>query len=254
MRIPSRGYFVILFNGRSGSSHIVSCLNSHPHAVTYGEMFPGKSRDEQVSLVEAMIAGQPLEALTDAALPNRFRHPQTGKGTRFDAVGLKTKPGDLADREWFSSFLRAHHFKVVHLSRDNHVKRALSMIGCRILRQNTGLFNAVEPDQVLGSLQVDPDALFAECQKAEGAEIRLAAYVDSLGLTTHHMTYESLLEDETSSFRNLLDFLGLEPAPLQGRIHKNLNDNLRDAIRNFDEVAARFAGSRHEALLLDSCR
>ena len=252
MRIPGHGFFVILFTGRSGSSHIVSCLNSHPHAVTYGEMFPGKSFEQQAALMRSMIAGQPLESLTGRALPDRFRHPRTGKGERFDAVGLKTKPGDLADRVWFSAFLREHDFKVVHLSRSNTVKHALSMLGCKILHKEIGLFNAVEPQHVMGGFDVDPEVLLEKCRLAQLAEARLAEYVDSLGLKTHRMTYESLLADESASFRNLLAFLGLECIPLQGKIHKNLNDNLRDAIRNFDEVAARFAGTSFEAQLLET--
>jgi len=249
MRIPDQGFFVILFTGRSGSSHIVSCLNSHPHGVTYGEMFPGQSLQCQVALMEAMLAGIPLENLSKHALPERFRHADTGTGDRFNAVGFKTKPGDVADIDWFSAFLREHQFKVVHLSRANHVKKALSGLGCKILHKNIGLFNAVAPEQVLGSLLVDPALLLEKCKQAEAAENKLGAYVTSLELPSLAMSYESLLADEDAVFGNLLDFVGLERLPLRGKIHKNLKNDPRESISNFDEVAAGFAGTRFESQL-----
>lgn len=104
---------MILFCGRSGSSHIVSSLNSHPHVVTYGEMFHGKPVDRQDSLMEALLAGVPMETLDHEALPERYRHDHTGVNERIDAVGLKTKPGDVADLDRFSALLREHRFKVV---------------------------------------------------------------------------------------------------------------------------------------------
>lgn len=225
----------------------MSSLNSHPHAVVYGEMFPGQSYERQRHLMEALIAGKPLEKLSARALPERFRHPGTGTGTRCDAVGFKTKLRDVADAGWFGSFLREHRFKAVHLRRLNRVKHALSLIGCRALREQTGLFNAVAPEQTLGSLAVDPEVLLENCRRADADEREAAAYAEALGLETHRITYESLVADEAGVFSELLRFLGLEPFELKSKIYKNIKDDLREAIRNFDEVAARLAGTPYES-------
>lgn len=152
----------------------MSSLNSHPHAVAYGEMFPGQSHKRQRHLLEAMIAGKPLEQLSARALPERFRHPYTGTGARCDAVGFKTKLGDVADKSWFAAFVREHRFRVVHLRRLNRVKHALSMIGARMLHQKTGLFNAADPKQTPGGLDVDANLLLEKCHRADLLEKKVS--------------------------------------------------------------------------------
>lgn len=71
--------------------------------------------------------------------------------------------------------------------------------------------------------------------------------MESLGLETHQITYESLVADESGVFSDLQDCLGLEPFELKSKIYKNIKDDLREAIWNFDEVAARLAGTPCES-------
>ena len=63
-----------------------------------------------------------------------------------------------------------------------------------------------------------------------------------------HLDYEDLLADPTAVFHQLLAYLGLPPAPIQGTTLKNTSDDLREVVTNFDELRARYAGTRYEPM------
>jgi hypothetical protein len=60
--------------------------------------------------------------------------------------------------------------------------------------------------------------------------------------------YEDLLEDEPGFVRRTLEFLNCTNLPLNSMTLKNTNDDLREAVVNFDELRAAYAGTRYESM------
>ena len=101
--------FVILFEGRTGSSYLVTSLSEHPNVRAGWE-----------ELVRLKALGHEAQAeWTRKALTA----PLIG---RFGAVGFKTKLRDIADPTQFSQLMRDRNVKIIHMQRRNRVKVAIS--------------------------------------------------------------------------------------------------------------------------------
>ncbi len=248
-RLPSKCFFVILFGGRTDSSYLVSCLNSHPNVLCYGEMLNSSKLERQKSFCMALVEGKPLEDFSKFALPARYCHEHTMTDRLLHAVGLKTKLADIADKNLFQQFLQNHHFRVIYLTRRNPVKQALSGFNARRLHKVARIYNAVEDSQVQGAIYVEPDELLAKAKKQVIGEQRIEGFINSLGLRTLKLQYEDMLHMPARFFERVLGFLEVENVPVNGKTLKNTPDRLSDAIVNFDEVAARLKGTEFEDFL-----
>jgi hypothetical protein len=62
------------------------------------------------------------------------------------------------------------------------------------------------------------------------------------------LSYEDLLEDPTDFVRRALAFLDAGIQPTVGATLKNTADDLRHAITNFDQLRARYVGTKYEQM------
>lgn len=223
--------FVVLFPGRSGSTWVISALNAHPKIEAKGEVLDPMRTDGPQAQLEWTR--------------KYLRGPAINK---HKAVGFKTKLRDVLDQDGFATILNDVDAKIIYLDRRNDVKHAISRITARRLKDTIGRWNRYDGDQKLDPIDVDFEDFQTRLDAVEAEKTTISDYVNQLDRPLLHLDYEDLLADPTATFHQILAFLGLPPAPIQGTTLKNTSDDLREVVTNFDELRARYAGTRYEAM------
>lgn len=223
--------FVILFEGRTGSSYLVTGLSKHPNVRAGWEELPK------------------LKAIGHEAQANWTRRALTPPLIgRFGAVGFKTKLRDIADPINFSQLLQELNVKVIHMQRRNRVKVAISEINSNVLHARTGSYNVYKEGDRLPPLRIEALEFRNVLAMRERLDGNLKHFVEHLNLPTVEVFYEDILLDEAETLRAIYEFIGVTPRITKGSSYKNTSDDLRDALLNFDELKASVAGTPYEEM------
>jgi LPS sulfotransferase NodH len=224
--------FVILFQGRAGSTYLTEALGSHPEVhAWFEELSVEETAAGQLESARAMLAAPP-----DASCR---------------AFGFKAKLVDLFDPDAFAEVLREAHARVIALHRRNLVKWTVSWFTSDRLNETTGDWNLYREHDRLPPLEIDLDLFRERLAYVEAAAQRLRDFVAELELPTLTLHYEDLLADAAEFLRLAQAFLGVEPRPLAGRSIKNTPEDLAEVVLNVAELRAQYAGTRYEAMFDD---
>lgn len=220
--------FVLIFDGRCGSTYLIECLDSHPQIRANMETLCAlkekkKSAQEQLDWLRCFLAPE--------------------EGGPYKALGLKTKLRDVLDVGRFSQILQELSVHIIHLQRRNLVKSTVSYFNSVRLRDKTGDWNLYDSEH-------QPTALTLEVQKFDTWLKRIESrlneeeeFVDRLRLPTLTLYYEDFLMDSPGLFKRAFAFLGVGDLPVQGKALKATSDNLRHAIANFDELRSHYSST-----------
>jgi LPS sulfotransferase NodH len=222
--------FVLLFQGRTGSTYLTEALSSHPEINVLGEKFHNRSNRPGVQL-QAM-----REFLTSPPFGN------------YRAKGFKTKLHDVGDPEGFAELLKKRSVYIIHFGRRNRVKHAVSWINAWRLYNVNGDWNLYKASERPAALTIDPAEFRTMLERIEERNRLLRDYVMSLELPTLSLYYEDLLVDERNTIDLVLSFLGVPSQPVGGKAIKNTSDNLRQVIKNFDELRSLYTGTPYETM------
>lgn len=223
--------FVVLFQGRSGSTHLIQALRSHTRIQARFEVL--------VPLKEQGFAAQAQWMRNFFTLPSLVP---------FTAIGFKTKLTDVADVDEFANLLRSMDVRIIHLERRNVVKQAVSWLNSERLHEATGDWNLYREANRLPPLEADLTMFADYLNLLEQGKRWLRHYVDSLALPTLHITYEDLLLDFEETMARVLEFLGAPPEQLVSGVKKTTSDDLRVAVSNFRELRAQYSGTAYEPM------
>jgi LPS sulfotransferase NodH len=225
--------FVIMFVERAGSTFLVTALKSHPDVMATTEKFDALRK-------EGKGAAEQLEWAREYLTP-----PLVGKHR---AIGFKTKLVDVLDREGFASLLHERKCKIIRLQRRNAVKAAISTINAKRQYDKSGYWNLLQESTRLPAFEVDPEWFDSLLREREELDRDLEQYVTDLRLPTLTMVYEDLLQDRDAFVNRVLEFIDVEVLPLPSATLKNTKDDLREAILNFDQLKAKYAGTKYEPM------
>jgi hypothetical protein len=223
--------FVILCLGRTGSTHLVSLLDSHPEIRCFGELFTY----QEGTLDEAYVtssASDPLDYVTHLTAPLTetavgFKLPLSSIRAHPDALGL-LEPPDL---------------RMVRLRRLN----LLALFVSRRLLNRTRVPQSTRGDYGDTTVVLDPKQCLAVLRRTEEHE----RYLDGLaeGKPVFDITYEDLAAGR--GLDDVQSFLGVEPLMLQSRFKRLRSRPLSETIENWSEVESALRGSRYERFLED---
>jgi LPS sulfotransferase NodH len=225
--------FVILFVERAGSTYLVTALKAHPRVLALTEKLDsmrqeGRGPQEQLRWVDALLTP-----------------PLLG---RHRAIGFKTKMVDVLDLPGFAQLLKRHRCKIIQLRRRNTIKSVVSTLNARRQWEASGNWNLLSESTRLPPFKVEPVNLDRLVVERERLDSELESYVEALHLPTLRLFYEDLLASPLTFVHQTVDFLGVDRHPVSGTTLKNTDDNLREAILNFDELRSRYLGTRYEAM------
>jgi LPS sulfotransferase NodH len=241
-------------------------LNSHPHIVCHGEvLLPAVPREPSLRgwLAER---GYPRYARAVPALRRSFldwvvagqqEHDVKAIGLKlmYDQISLVPKisynvppVGRILHDVGMLRWLRDHDALIIHTLRRNHLKTVVS----HARAAHTSEYHRRGESQSPGGVQI---ALPLRGLKARLNRIDLAERV-ARGAIKGMPTVEVWYEDYVGSQRvdvekRICAELGQDVpvGGLQSALVKVSSDNLREAISNYDEVAALLAGTRFEVFL-----
>ena len=221
--IPTR--FVMLFEGRVGSSFVVNSLNSHPEIATQDEILVNEPAEKQQELIEGLFAS-----------PKK------------PVVGFKTKYRDIADEAASIDLLKRYDVKIIYLYRKNVIKLALSRLNALRIFEKYGTWNRLEGQEPLPSFAPTIEAFEEALAFRKDKEEALQDFLARLDMPRLDMAYEALLEDQNAFFQNIFDYLGCKPALLTSQVQKNTSDNMRDVLLNYDELKAHYIGTEYASM------
>lgn len=214
--------FVVLFQGRTGSTFFVEALDSHPEVRCGYEELASDRWDEDGAAAQ-------LELVRWLLRPPHDRLVR--------AVGFKTKLRDVRDADGFAGVLAELGVRVIHLKRRNLVKLTVSSLNSERAREHTGDWNLYRRDPAVDApLPIEPEAFLARLAKHEGYEAALDRFVLAAGRPTLTLHYEDLLVAQRETLALAFGFLGVGTIETSGRTVKMTGDDLRTVLPNFDEL------------------
>ena len=247
--------FVLVTEGRTGSTWVIHLLESHPEIVCFGELFhenfygtlPDGSQD--IVTWNSYTASLPRAHGRIERFRMYFKY--------FDQYIYRQRPGRKAIGFKLSytqavrgfailAYLKAHRVSVIHLLRRNHLDRILSedAIHARAqLHARVGV--TVAPVQI----HLEPESLLRRIEDRDQQNRSAREFYSKLGVPCFELFYEDLLKDQ-SAMVGVLRFLGVDPTqPLHSPLQKLNPTDHRQIIANFDEVRDVLEGTPFAHLL-----
>ena len=225
--------YVILFIERDGSTFLTSLLISHPEIKAVYERFA-------VLKQKGATSKEQLEWARSHFTPKLVNRHATS--------GFKTKLVDVLDLDGFAQVLREKNCRIIQMQRDNKVKAVVSRINAQRLYDASGHWNLYDKKDRMPSFVIDPGIFDQYLQEREQSESELIAYVNSLNLSTLKIIYEDLLVNRKKVLDQVFSHLNVQPHPLVSKTLKHTSDNLKDVIKNFDELRSQYKGTPYEPM------
>ncbi len=225
--------FVIYGQGRSGSSVLLDLIGSHPDVYCESEIFNEK------------VAARLLK-------PWDYLHARADLSPK-PAYGCKMKIYQMTDDQGIESphqFMLDLHvggWKVIHLVREDLFRKALSLV----VAETRGQFlDRKSGGTGVDSIAIDPARLEAAMRERRNAdEAELAALE---GIPHVRVTYEEDLLDAANHQAvsdRVLEYLGLESAPVETRYVKTSRGHVSDYVTNYSDVHEYLTGTEFASYL-----
>ena len=238
-----KNFFIVLFEGRTGSSYLIDKLNKHPNIAAYGEMLD--------SLRDETDAGRlQLE---------KIRHNfYLGYRRPIESVGFKTKLTVIGDPTGLGQLIDNEHVRIIHLRRRNLVKLAVSSLAAARLHDRTGQWNLFDENDRLKPFHIGYQEFNDRLQYKISVNQTLDKFIAGLHVPVIRLYYEDMLTDEDSYFRKLYKFLDIPDIACISNIKKNVPDDLKQLVLNVDELKEHYSGTElykmfDEVLMYDQC-
>ena len=223
--------FVLFGRGRSGTSLLISLLDSLPSLHCEGEIL-----HDYVPFPHTHVLG-------------RSARSHSG-GYGFKLLSYQVRDVQTALESPKTVLRTLHHddgFQVLYLRRTNLLRHALSNIRARRdTFHRTG--DAASPSRP--ALHVDPEHVVEWMRSSEA----LATYEHALLEDVPHLslTYEENLRDpdaHQSTVDTVCEYLDIEPAPVETSHQKLAPRSLRAGVANYDELAHHLRATPYEQYL-----
>lgn len=226
--------FIILFEGRTGSTWLCDMLDRHPNIKCHHEILVKAGRKGGQEGVHTCFRNA-----MNGAIPNDKR-----------VIGLKAKLRQVFDLSAFRQLLIDTHVHVIHMKRQNVIKQTVSALRSAELEKRTGKFNIWdrhEQDRV-EALWVDPQRFRSKLELQIERNQLSKDFVASLSLPLIDVDYENLYSQTDNELCRIHQFLTVPHHTAVSRVLKHTSDDLREVVLNFDELRAMFSGTQYEAM------
>ena len=220
-------------------------LNQHSRIGFHGEEV-AHLRDQgwsaQAAWIDSLFADPP--ALCDERLSGR---------EQLRAVGFKVKLREVASAEGLRTTLLQHRARVIHMTRRNIVKQAVSSVRAIDMYKKRGRYNLVPGEEPLlpGCYPIPVRRFERILLWLEEHVEKLAGFVADLPLPVLEIRYEDVVADPSVALGDVCGWLGLEYEPLRCRRIKLTPDDLAAAVSNIAELERRYRGTRFERFFSD---
>jgi LPS sulfotransferase NodH len=211
--------FAIVGNPRTGSSHLVSLLDSHPDVACWDdEIF-----DEGEAFDKSACAC-PKDFLLERVFP--VNGIAVGFKLLWDALGRLRNGWEL---------LREMDIRVIHTYRANRLDSFLSFQLARINKAFTSWYG----DYKTHEFEAGYDEILEWFRTTEERDLEIARQAEAWSVPRLAIEYNELCRDQT----RILEFLGAPPHLLTSRLTKQRRGRQSEILRNYEELKSTFKGS-----------
>lgn len=236
---------VILFEGRCGSSHLTELLAQHPNGAFFGE--------ELHTLKENGWSAQ-----RDWIAKIFSMEEHNGKPLKLAGFKTKLRAIDTENRRKFLEILDQNNVRVIRMYRQNIVKQAISAERAHDLVTRYNIYNvpADRPDvERSKKTPISKDQLCYWLNYFNQEEPKIDQFIIHLPRRVKSIlvSYEELLYARQDTIDRTYKFLGLEPHyAIRDIFIKNTDDDLRNAIENYEEVRDWISSTRYSGMVENS--
>ncbi|MBQ4863051.1 sulfotransferase [Pseudoalteromonas sp. MMG013] len=249
--------FVIISYLRSGTHLLRTALESHPHIVCQTEVFNSDNPNLPYSL--SLPSQQVLDDWVYNKIPTQTSHVGFVLQA-YHPFSLKAFPGIKANARWndiWTILKEIPDLKVIHLRRENLLRRHLSHVRARDSQQ----WHNWDARQLqhISLLEAPPNAHIDQYKKPSTSltldenrlhqdftEVNEWHQRAKLHFGEHHtcdVLYESLQHNFQNECARVLKFLGASPYTLSEGVRKLENRPLSECITNYHTLKNTFSGS-----------
>jgi hypothetical protein len=232
--------FAIIASMRAGGTFLAHCLSSHPDIFC----------DRAESLHRHSVWRQQMPDIAPGALLSALLHREG-----YQASGCRL----VYNQSWqpeVMGVLRREMPLVIHLTRDNVLRQACSLVVNRMIRICELDYYPVhtftpESERGLPSYTVHPGDILDACREIADADLDAATRMHKVGFTVLPMTYAEITggEGETRALidsdagARVCEFLGVVPMAMRTRLERVHAHGLAQMFANWDDIADSVAGS-----------
>ena len=237
---------IILTTQRTGSTFLVTCLDSHPEVCCLGELLAGSRLFHVPEILYKWRYGPKAYRFlrSGAWYPTRVMRRFLDEG-HLGSMDLGLHPVmafkvmyNHIRPPWTREFLRQRaDIRILHLRRNNLLKAYVSNILLTVKRDNRWQPHATAPVFPI-SMNISATAALAYMRRAIGeyeAHERLFGNHPRL-----HLSYETMIDGQTlraDVARDVCRFLGVADHAMQSKLVKINPERLQDMVANYDEFA-----------------
>ena len=222
---------------------LATALQRHAGIYARTEVF-GLVRMERLRFIVSVLLGKPETEVGEDDILDYLLNYLDGQATQQGAKALVfiSLYYELLSAPYTQALIRAsteRDFRIIHLTRRNLLKRLLSSTVAR----QTGAYLG-GPAQL--RVQLDPDRIVEDIQFTLESEAQVRTKFADVPILD--LVYEDVCADFRGAMRGVFRFLEVPDDKVQPETMKQENRTMREAIVNYDELKARFSGSRYERL------
>jgi len=245
--------FVILFNGRSGSSHLVSCLNSQPDVLCLPEVLANTAIRESLRIFEkfssdgpeAVLNMQPFHAQQRRTnIASFFPTQPPEEKTAATKFGLKIQARDILGKRQLVQAIRDSGCKVIYLTRLDRFGAMISFFRAMRLKARYNTYQARSDAHIVEQISINPLEFLEFYVRRKADDARLAKLARGLGKTVDllEIDYARLNEAPDEAFADIFGFLQVnKPLAVKSAFVKNTS-SLEEAVVNLAQLQHIAAG------------
>ncbi|MBE2199066.1 MAG: sulfotransferase [Anaerolinea sp.] len=240
--------FVVLGRSRTGSNLLRSLLNDHNQVEAYGEVF--RSQDSmdwdhigylQNGKMQHLLLQDPIKFVGERIFR---RYPKETA-----AVGFKIFYYHAQQPNWqpIWPYLQAQtDLHIIHMKRHNILETHLSRKRAEL---TDSWVNTTGEKERVPTVTLDYQECLADFERTRAYETEFDQRF------AHHpkieLVYEALARDNEAEMQRIQQFLHLPYQPVKPSIFKQAHKPLSQAIANYAELKAQFAGSPWESFFIE---
>ncbi|MFP3982435.1 MAG: sulfotransferase [Desulfurivibrionaceae bacterium] len=215
--------FIVLSRSRTGSTMLISFLNSHPNIRAEEEIFSKLNGKDYENILKKTFSREPRN-IKAKGFKIFYYHPQD----------------DESGAIW-EELIKLNDLLVIHLKRRNIFRTLISRKLAVI--QNSWIANSSK------KLNQDKDKRVSFTVEELEEGFKQTREWERLGdeMFKNHskisVYYENLVSDPEDTFAKITDFLDLHYVEPKTNLRKQNPENLRDLVTNYDELKSAFSGT-----------